>query len=146
MVTAVENLFPGIFCLEDIQCLPCDTGGVRYRATLYHDSACVTVMFDCKQCEPHCKKGAFVSVRWLPDTQSIHGAIQVDGLTALNASADGYFNVKNFNPFLTVPRTWEIDRNLVNFTRELWGISSKAKRKLLFDNVFLQSGDHKQQL
>ena len=120
-----KDVFPEVFCLEDIQCTPNDTGGYSYRAALYHDQACITVSFDCAQRDPQLKKGRFVSVRWLSSMQSDHGAIHVAGLTACCSS------IKDFNPFLTVPHTWSIDRHLINCARDLWDVSSNEMRRLL---------------
>lgn len=138
MPNAVESLFPGIFCLEDIQCISGYTGGVNYRATLYHDRACITVSFNGAECDQNLENGKFVSVRWLPDMHSDHGAIQVAGLTVQSGSTRN-LNLKNFNPFLTVPHTWNVDRHLINYARDLWSISSKAKRQLLFAVVVAQA-------
>ena len=134
-----KQVFPRIFCLEDIQCTADDIKGVNYRAILYHDLACITVSFDSTARIPELKNGAFVSIRWLPRAKSEHGAIRVAGLNVLNCSA------KNFNPFLIVPHTWSIDRHLVDCARGLWDISSKEMRQLLFTTVFTQAGYLKRQ-
>lgn len=135
----IKHVFPRIFCLEDIQCLPSDTGGFSCRATLYHDQACITVSFNCPEHDPALKNGEFVSVRWLPAMHSNHGAIQVAGLTVLNSLTKD-FNPKKFNPFLTVPHSWSVDRHLINCARDLWGISSKEMQRLLFATVLAQTG------
>lgn len=137
MPNPVQELFPHVFCLEDIQCSMNEAGQMYCRAALYHDQACVTVSFECGQSGTRLEKGEFVTVSWLPDIHSDHGAIQVAGLTVLNGSAK-YSNLKNFNPFQTVPRTWRIDRHLVDFARGLWDISSALKRKRIFSAVFAQ--------
>ena len=130
----IKNVFPQIFCLEDIQCSPVDTGGFNYRATLYHDQACITVSFNGTERDPNLKNGEFVSVRWLSAMQSDHGAIQVAGLIVLNYPMKD-FNPKNFNPFQSVPHTWSVDRHLINCARDLWGISSQEMQRLLFSTV-----------
>jgi len=134
----IKNVFPRIFCLEDIQCSPCDQGDFNYRATLYHDHACITVSFICAERDPNLKNGEFVSVRWLSAMQSDHGAIQVAGLTVLNYPMKN-FNPKNFNPFQSVPHTWSVDRHLINCARDLWGISSQEMQRLLFSTVLARS-------
>jgi len=134
-------VFPRIFCLEDIQWTACDTQGFNYRATLYHDQACITVSFNYTKHDPNLVTGKFVSVRWKPVMHSDHGAIQVAGLTMLNGSVKK-FNPKNINPFLIVPHTWSVDRHLINCARDLWGISSKEMRQLLFDTVLAKSVQH----
>lgn len=138
MPNAIESLFPKIFCIEDIQCSSAGTG-VNYRATLYHDQACITVTFNCSQCDKHLENGEFVSVCWLPEMHSDHGAIQVGGLTVLDGLS-GRAKLKNFNPFLAVPHTFSIDRHLVDCARELWGVSSKAKRQQLMATIFARHG------
>ena len=140
----IKSVIPRIFCLEDIQCSPGDTGGFNYRATLYHDQACITVSFNGTECDPSLKNGEYVSVRWLSAMQSDHGAIQVAGLTMLNGSAKN-FNPKNFNPFQIVPHTWSVDRHLINCARDLWDISSKEMQQLLFSTVLAQAGHSERQ-
>ncbi|MDD2914821.1 MAG: hypothetical protein PHP70_05825 [Gallionella sp.] len=136
----MKDVFPGIFCLEDIQCAPCDTAGFNYRATLYHDQACITVSFNCNEFDPSLETGQLVSVRWLPVTQSTQGAIQVGGLTALKVSAKN-INPENFNQFPNMPHTFKsVDRHLSNCARNLWHISSKEMRQMLFATVLTQAG------
>jgi len=129
----IKNVFPRIFCLEDIQCSPDEEKGFNYRATLYHDQACITVSFNCAERDPNLENGILVSVRWLPMMHSDHGAIQIAGLAIQNRTVD------NFNPFLIVPHTWSIDRHLINCARDLWGISSKEMRRLLCATVLTQT-------
>lgn len=139
MQNAVEDLFPRIFCIEEIQRSTDDAGRMNCRATLYHDQACVTVVFNNVDSGHDFEKGEFVSVCWLPDMHSEHGAIQVAGLTVLNSSTKNS-SLKDFNPFLTVPHTWDVDRHLIDLARELWDISSKVKRQRLFAAFFAQAG------
>jgi hypothetical protein len=131
----IRDVMPGIFCLEDIQCSPNDAGGFNYRATLYHDRACITVSFNCSEFDPTLENGRFISVHWLPEMQSNHGAIQIAGLTALNYSA------KDFYPgSFSVPRTWRsVDRHLINCARNLWLISSKEMQQMLCVTVLAQA-------
>jgi len=135
----IKNVFPRIFCLEDIQCSPVDTGGFNYRATLYHDQACITVSFNCAERDPNLKNGEFVSVRWLPAMQSDQGAIQVAGLAVMNGLTKN-FNPKSFNPFMTVPHSWSVDRHLIDCARDLWNISSHEMQRLLFNTVLARTG------
>lgn len=118
------GLLPKIFCIADIKCKS-DDEGCWYRAVLHHDSACITVSFNAAKRDPKLKEGSFVSIRWLPSIRSEHGAIQVAGLTARSCAA------KNFNPFVTVPHTWSVDRHLVSFARNLWNTAPKAMRQML---------------
>ena len=138
-VKNLNDLIPRIFCLENIQCSPCNTGGFNYRATLYHDQACITVSFNCAEFDPSLETGQFVSVRWLPDMQSEYGAIQVAGLTAKNCSAKD-LHPGNFDPLLSVPHTLRsVDRHLSNCARNLWHISSKELRQMLVATVLTQA-------
>jgi len=133
-------MIPGIFYLEDIRCSPDDTGGFHYRATLYHDQTCITVSFRCAEFDLSLETGRLFSVRWLPIMQSNHGAIQVAGLTALKVSAE------NINPLLSVPHTWRsVDRHLINCAQNLWRISSKEMRQMLFVTVLTQAGHSERQ-
>lgn len=119
------DVFPEVFCLEDIQCTPNEAGGYCYRAELYHDQVCITVSFACDERDYQFRPGCFVSVRWLPSMHSDHGAIHVAGLVARCTA------VKDFNPFLTVPRAWSIDRHLIHCARDLWEISPQKMRRML---------------
>jgi len=140
-VKNIKNVIPGIFCLEDIQCSADDTGGFNYRATLYHDQACITVSFNCAEFDPTLENGQFISVNWLPDMQSDHGAIQVAGLTVLHYSAT-YFYPGSFS----VPHTpRSVDRHLSNCARNLWHLSSKEMRQMLFATVLAQAGHSERQ-
>ena len=134
-----KNVFPWVFRLEDIQCSPGDAGGFNYRAALYHDQVCMMVSFSCDKRASGLKNGALVSVRWLPDLQSLHGAVQIAGLTLMNYPAKN-FQQNYFNPFQTVPHTWNIDRHLVDCACGLWDVSSKELRQLLFATVLEKEG------
>ena len=139
-VKNMNDIFPKIFCLEDIRCAPLDTTGFNYRATIYHDQACITVSFNCAEFDPSLETGQLVSVRWLPTMQSEHGAIQVAGLTALKVSAKD-INPENLNPLLCIPHTLKsVDRHLSNCAQNLWHISSKEMRQKLFATVLAQAG------
>ena len=137
--SSIKNVLPRIFCLEDIQCSPDDAGGFNYRATLYHDQACITVAFNCSERDPALEKGAYVSIRWLPTKSSVHGAIQIAGLSMLNCPATKKFNSKAFNPFQIVPRTCSVERHLINCARDLLDISSKEMRQMLFATVLARA-------
>lgn len=128
-----KNAFPRIFCLEDIQCSPCNKQCFNYRAILYHDLACITVSFTSTVRDPDLKNGKFVSIRWLPKMQSDNRTIQIAGLNVQD------YSTKNFNPFPIMPHTWSIDRHLVDCARDLWGISSKEMRQLLVSTVLAQT-------
>jgi len=119
--------FPKVFCIDDIQCVPSATGGYDYRAGLYHNYACITVFFNAAQRDLRLKKGAFVSIDWTNAIQSVSGAIKVAGLNVRGCS------IFDFNPFLSVPRTWSMDRHLINCARDLWDIAPKALRRMLRD-------------
>jgi hypothetical protein len=84
------------------------------------------------------ENGEFVAVRWLPEMHSDHGAIRVAGLTLLDDSVRR-FTRKDFNPFLTVPPSWNIDRHLICVARDLWGLSSRVKRQRLFSAFLAQA-------
>jgi len=132
-----HDLLPRIFCIADIKCKS-DDEGCQYRAVLQHGNACLTVSFNADKRDPRLKQGSFASIRWLPATRSEHGAIQITGLTARSCAAKG------FNPFVTVPHTSSVDRNLINFTRDLWGAAPKAMRQMLMaailDRMRMQGG------
>ena len=138
-VKNIKNVLPGLFCIEDIQCSTCDTESFNYRATLYHDQACITVSFNCAERDPNLGNGEFVTVCWLPEMRSDGGAIQVAGLTVLGYPS-GNSARRNFNPFLSVPHTWSVDRHLINCARDLWDISSKEMRQLLIASVLVRTG------
>jgi hypothetical protein len=138
MRNTMKIVFPRIFCVEDLQCKVADKKGYDYRATLYHDQACITVSFNSLKRVPDLLIGRLAQVRWLPTMHSNHGAIQVAGLTLHNAMANET-NSRNFNPFKIVPHTFCVDRHLVNCARDLWDISSKEMRQLLFDTVLAKA-------
>lgn len=133
---------PGIFRLENIQRSCGNAGGYNCRAVLYHELESITVSFHSSRREPGVKNGALVSVRWLPDMVSIHGAVQVAGLTLLNYPAK-QFQPKNPKPFKAAPRTWSVDRHLIDCASGLWAVSSKELQQLLFSTVLARGGDLK---
>lgn len=137
-----RKTLPGIFSLEEIQCSCCNAGGYNYRAVLYQKLECITVSFRSSKREPGLKNGALVSVRRLPDMVSIHGALQVAGLTLLNYPAK-QFRPKNPKPFKAAPRAWSVDRHLIDCASGLWAVSSKELQQLLFSTVLARCGDLK---
>ncbi|MBI3480479.1 MAG: hypothetical protein HY016_09020 [Nitrosomonadales bacterium] len=122
--------FPEVFCLVGISYASGKNGGYDYRATLYHDCAAATVSFHAGQRDARLKKGAFVSVTWLPENNSERGAVQVAGLVVRDCAADG------FNPFLNMPPDWCAERHSVECARDLWDVSPVPLRKLLFANFW----------
>lgn len=121
-----RQVFPEVFCVEDIQCVPGAMGGHDYRAVLYHDYACITVSFNAAQRDPKLNKGCFVTIVWAAAVRSDQGAIKVAGLSVRSRS------VTDFNPFLNVPRTWKkIDRHLIHCARDLWDAAPLALRRML---------------
>lgn len=121
-----QQVFPEVFCVEDVQCMPGAKGGYDYRAVLYHDQACITVSYNAVQRDPRLIKGCFVSVYWpVAPIQSDHGAIKVAGLGVRSYSAS------DFNPFRSVPHTRNMDRHLIDRARALWDSGSKATRRML---------------
>ncbi len=131
---SIKNLLdvlPGIFCLEDIQYFADNMGGYEYRAILYHDQACIAVSFHRDTPDSTLENGKFVSVRWLPSIKSDRGTIHISDLKVNNRPS------YNINPFLLVPRTWHVDRDLIKYSCELWEASSKATRKKLFTTIFM---------
>jgi hypothetical protein len=128
---------PSVFCLENLQCLPDDNGGFNYRATLCHDRVCIMVSFNCAEFDSTLERGQFVFVNWLPTMQSIHGAIQVEGLIALNSPA---IPPVEFDLRRDVPHTSKsVDRHLMNCARSLWRISSKEMRSMMLANIVAQT-------
>lgn len=119
------NAFPEVFCLEDIRCVRGESGGYDCRATLYHDSASLTVSFTAAARDPRIRRGSFVTVSWLPTASSDHGALKVDGLVVRDCVDSG------FNPFQSVPHAWCADRHQIECARDLWDASSARLRKLL---------------
>jgi len=133
----IENLIPSVFCLENVQCLPDDKGGFNYRATLCHDQACIMVSFNCAEFDSTLERGQFVFVNWLPTMQSSHGAIQIEGLIALNSPA---IPPLEFDPCWDVPHTSKsVDRHLMNCARSLWHISSKEMRRMMLATIVAQT-------
>ncbi len=132
MSNTMERVFPKIFCIENLQCQQ----GVSfdYRATLYHDQACMTVSFNSAKRELKLTPGKLVSIRWLPQMCSNQGAIRVAGLT-LHKVAAAMFNQENHNPFMLVPHRPDMDRHLIDCARDLWNISSKPMRQQLYELV-----------
>ncbi|HZW24772.1 MAG TPA: hypothetical protein VFF26_04735 [Gallionella sp.] len=120
------DAFPEVFCIEDIRCSRQEGGGYDCRATLYHDRASISVVFGIVQRDPMLRRGCFVSVEWLPEAISDHGAVRVAGLCARDYAASG------FNPFRSVPHSWCVDRHQIECARDLWESSSQQLRKLLF--------------
>ena len=124
------DVFPEIFCIEDIRCSRREGGGYDCRATLYHDRASISVAFGITQRDPELKRGRFVSVEWLPETISDHGAVRIGGLCVRDYAASG------FNPFRSVPHSWCADRHQIECARDLWESSSQQLRKLLFETFW----------
>lgn len=120
------NVFPEVFCIEDIHCMGRKGGGYEYRATLYHDQAGITVMFSAAEPDTALKPGCFVSVDWMATASSERGAVKVGGLCVRDCTASG------FNPFRSVPHSWCVDRHQIECARDLWDASSRQLRKLLF--------------
>lgn len=133
----IENLIPLVFFLENIRCLPDDKGGFNYRATLCHDQACIMVSFNCTEFDSTLERGQFVFVNWPPTMQSSSGAIEIEGLIALNSSASPPLEI---DPRRDVPYTSKsIDRHLINCARSLWRISSKEMRGMMLANIVAQT-------
>lgn len=124
------NVFPEVFCIEDIHCARSVGGGYICRATLYHDCACINVAFSAERRDSRLKQGCFVSVEWLPEAISEHGAVRVGGLRTRDFAASG------FNPFRSVPHNWCADRHQVECARDLWDASSQQLRRLLFETFW----------
>jgi len=124
------NVFPDVFCIEEIHCVRVDGGGYDCRVTLYHDRASISVEFAAAQRDPKLRRGRFVSVEWLPETISDHGAVRIGGLCVRDCAASG------FNPFQSVPHSWCVDRHQIECARDLWDSSSQQLRKLLFETFW----------
>jgi 3'-5' exoribonuclease len=124
------DAFPEVFCIEDIRCSRREGGGYGCRATLYHDRASISVAFGIVQRDPESMRGRFVSVEWLPEAISDHGAVSVGGLCVRDHTASG------FNPFRSVPHSWCADRHQIECARDLWESSSQPLRKLLFETFW----------
>lgn len=124
------NVFPEVFCIEEIHSVRLDSGGYECRATLYHDRASITVIFSAAQRNSAFRRGRFVSVDWLPEVISEHGAVRVGGLCARDFAASG------FNPFQSVPHSWCVDRHQIECARDLWDSSSQQLRKSLFETFW----------
>jgi len=120
------NVFPEVFCIEDIHCMRREDDRYECRAMLYHDQAGITVAFDTAEPDTALKPGCFVSVDWLATAHSEHGAVKVGGLCVRDCTASG------FNPFRSVPHSWCVDRHQIECARDLWDASSRQLRKLLF--------------
>lgn len=125
-----EVVFPEVFCIENIHCERQEYGGYECRAMLYHDRASITVIFHAAERNERFRRGRFVSVEWLPDVVSDHGAVRVSGLCARDCTASG------FNPFQSVPHAWCVDRHQIECARDLWDASSQQLRKLLFETFW----------
>lgn len=120
------DVFPEVFCIEDIRCVRREGGTCDCHATLYHDRASIAVVFNVAERNAQLVRGRFVSVDWLPNAVSEHGEVRVGGLQVRDCSACG------FNPFQSVPHSWCVDRHQVECARDLWDASSQQLRKLLF--------------
>lgn len=137
-----RKILPAIFRLEEIQCSCGNAGEYNYRAVLYHELGSITVAFRSSRREPVLQNGALVSVRWLPEMAPVHGAVQVAGLTLLNYPARQFQPIKP-KPFKAAPRTWNVDRHLIDCASGLWAVSSKEMQQLLFSTVLARGGDLK---
>lgn len=120
-----QQIFPKIFCIENVRCMRSPYGGHDYRALLYHDQACITVSFNTAHKEPGLTQGSFVTVDWLDAIRSDCGAVIIAGLNV----QDRFTN--DINPFQIIPHSWNIDRHLIEYGRFLWGSASRATRKML---------------
>ncbi|MDH4215755.1 MAG: hypothetical protein OEV23_02515 [Gallionella sp.] len=137
-----RKTLPVIFRIEEIQCSCGNAGEYNCRAVLYHELESITVAFRSSRREPGLQNGALVSVRWLPGTVQIHGAVQVAGLSLLNYPAR-QFQPINPKPFKAAPRTWSVDRHLIDCASGLWAVSPKELQQLLFSTVLARGGDLK---
>lgn len=124
------KVFPEVFCIEDIHCARRNDGGYDCRAALYHDRASITVTFNAAQRDSQLRRGRLVSVEWLPEVTSDHGAVKVGSLCVRDCAASG------FNPFQSVPHSWCEDRHQIECARDLWDSSSQQLRKLLFETFW----------
>lgn len=124
------DVFPEVFCIEDIHCSRRADGGYDCRAMLYHDRVSISVAFRTARRDPKLRRGRFVSIEWLPEAVSDHGAVRVDGLCVRDHAASG------FNPFRSVPHSWCADRHQIECARDLWESSSQPLRKLLVETLW----------
>jgi hypothetical protein len=64
MPDSVFDVFPAVFCIEDIRCVRGDGGTYDCHATIYHDRASIAVVFNAIERSAQLRRGRFVSVDW----------------------------------------------------------------------------------
>lgn len=106
-VDLVRDKLPPVFRVQNLLTMPTSTPGVHsFRATLFHEKAELAVGW-AGQPDPRVRKNALVRIRHARYARSDNGVLKIDRLLVADIPDS------SVNLFMTVPRSWVADRNLV---------------------------------
>lgn len=114
MTDPVPDMLPPFFRAQSIERLPGQRGDILNRATLFHESASISVEWLTRHADIRLTRGSLVSIRWLGRPVSSEGHVRISRLVLLERPE------AEANLFDLVPHGWVSDRDLVARASALW--------------------------